>query len=162
MEILTGEVIYRLIEDYQEWNERVCREIDEDSRERLAYPGSVRILPDHVFRLSKPAIVGVRVLVGSLRPGLRLMREDGRPAGTVRSIRSGEQTLQRAIAGDEVAIALEGVTVGRQIKVGDVLYVDIPERHVKDLRCLELSYDEEEALEMIIRIKRRDNQYWGM
>ncbi len=162
VKIIDGNVIYKLIEDYLEWKEIVTKQLDEDSRIAIAYPAKVLLLPDCFFRLSKPAIVGVRILAGTLRPGLRLMREDGRSAGLIRSIRSGDQTLQKAGAGDEVAIAIDGVTCGRQIKIEDVLYVDIPEHHVKELRKIDLSYDEEETLEKIIEIKRKDSSYWGM
>ncbi|MCI0497174.1 MAG: translation initiation factor IF-2, partial [Thermoplasmata archaeon] len=67
-----------------------------------------------------------------------------------------------AIAGQEVALALEGVTVGRQVKPEDILYVDIPANNVKDLRCIELSHDENEVLDAVIRIKRKEDPYWGM
>jgi len=160
--IIEGNVIYELIEDYIVWKEEVSKRLDEESRSHIAYPAKVLLLPDCFFRLSKPAIVGVRVLAGTLRPGLKLIREDGRSAGTIRSIRSGDQTLQKANSGDEVAIALEGVTCGRHIKIEDVLYVNIPEAHVKELRKIDLSYDEKETLDKIIEIKRKENSYWGM
>jgi len=162
VKIIDGNIIYRLIEDYIVWKEEVAKQLDEESRSTMAYPCKVLLLPDCFFRLSKPAIVGVRVLAGTLKPGLKLMREDGRSAGTIRSIRSGDQTLQKAAAGDEVAIALEGVTCGRQIKIEDVLYVDIPENHIKELHKIDLGYDEEETLDKIIEIKRKEHSYWGM
>jgi len=43
-------------------------------------------------------------------------------------------------AGKEVAVSIDGPTVGRQINEGDVLYVDVPEKHAqgngaRTLRC---------------------------
>ena len=44
----------------------------------------------------------------------------------------------------------------------DILYVDIPESHMRELKCIDLSYDENEVLETITSIKRKENPYWGM
>jgi translation initiation factor 5B len=64
--------------------------------------------------------------------------------------------------GKEVAIAIPNVTVGRQFKVEDILYVDIPESHVSRLEKAELSVDEQEVLDKVIKIKRKEKFSWGM
>ena len=160
--VFLNRVVYRLVEEYQEWLEEKKKEIENRSREEITYPGSMMILPDYVFRLSKPAIVGVRVLAGRIRPEERLLKEDGRVVGKIRSIRDGEETLKEAKAGQELAVAIEGVTVGRQIREGDVLYVNLTEGDAKKLKELELNYDEKEVLEKVIRIKRKEDGLWGM
>ncbi len=162
VEILTGNIIYKIVEDYQEWVERRKRELEEASREEIVYPGKIKILPEYIFRISKPAIVGVRVLAGRIRPGQRLMREDGRVIGVIKSIRTQDQSLKEAKMGEEVAIAIEGPTVGRQIKPNDVLYVDIPESHARKLFSMELSFEEREVLEEVARIKRKEKPTWGL
>jgi translation initiation factor 5B len=63
-----------------------------------------------------------------------------------------------------VAISIEGPTVGRQINVGDDLYVDIPERHVKviEREMLDLlSPSMLEILEEFTSLKRREDPFWG-
>jgi len=162
VEILTGNIIYKIVEDYQEWVEKKKRELEEASREEIVYPGKIKILPEYIFRVSKPAIVGVRVLAGRIRPGQRLMREDGRVIGVIKSIRTQDQSLKEARMGEEVAIAIEGPTVGRQIKPNDVLYVDIPESHARKLFSTELSFEEREVLEEVARIKRKEKPTWGL
>lgn len=162
VEVLTSDVIYRLLEDYGAWAEKRRRELEAQSRLEVVYPGKVLLLPDHVFRVSKPAIVGVRVLAGRIRPGQLLMRDDGRDLGRVRSIRTGEQTLEEARNGQEVAIAIDGVTVGRQLDSGDVLFNVMPEQDAKALQSADLSGDEREALAEILAIKRRGDRFWGM
>ncbi|MDD1768990.1 MAG: translation initiation factor IF-2, partial [Methanomassiliicoccales archaeon] len=127
-----------------------------------AFPGKVKVLPNCVFRVSKPAIVGVRVLSGRIRPGQTLISGDGREVGKIRSMRSGEDTLREAIMGAEVAIGIEGATVGRQVNVEDILYVEIPESRVKELEEFELNADERMTLEELMRIKRKDDRFWGM
>jgi len=162
VKVLEGDVIYRLLQDYQAWAERRRQELDDARRLAMPYPAKVLFLPEFVFRASKPAIFGVRVLAGRLRPGLPLMREDGKPLGRVRSIRSGEDVVTEAVAGKEVAIAVDGVTVGRQVKGGDVLYVDLPEEAARTLRDQPLNPDERATLEEIGAIKRKEDPFWGM
>ena len=125
------------------------------------YPGKLTILRDHVFRASKPAIVGVRVLAGRIRPGEFLMKEDGRRVGKIKSIRSGEESLKEAIAGNEVAISIDDAVVGRQIDVEDILLVDIPEGDAHELADQQLKHDELEVLEQVAVIKRKEKPFWG-
>ena len=162
VKVLEGDVIYRLLQDTEAWVEERKRELDAARRLGMPHPAKVLFLPDFVFRASKPAIFGVRVLAGRLRPGLPLMRDDGRPLGRVRSIRSGEEVVTEAIAGKEVAIAIDGITVGRQVKGGDVLFVDLPESAARSLRDQPLNSDEKETLDQVAAIKRKEDPFWGM
>lgn len=162
VKVFEANVVYKLIEDYQAWMEDRRREIEAERRREIVYPGKILLLPEYVFRTSKPAIVGVRVLAGRIRVGQSLLRQDGRVIGKIRSMRSGEQSLREAMAGSEVAVAIEGPTVGRQINPGDVLYVDIPEGHVKTLEESGLGHDEMEVLEAVKAIKRKEDPFWGM
>jgi translation initiation factor 5B len=163
VKLLESDVIYRLIEDYVAWRDERKREIEEAGRKEIAYPAKLLFLPDHVFRASKPAIFGIRVLAGRIRSGEMLMRQDGRSLGRIKAIRSGEKSLDVASQGQEVAISVDGVTVGRQVHVGDVLYVDLPESDARALRDRQdLSVDERQALEQIATIKRKEDRFWGM
>jgi translation initiation factor 5B len=159
--IFENDVMYRLLEDYRKWCVERRAQLEVDRRLEVVFPGKIMILRDHVFRMSKPAIVGVRVLAGRVRPGQGLMKLDGRSVGRIKSIRSGESSLKEAIAGQEVAVAIDEPTVGRQIDVEDVLLVDIPEGHVADLAKFELKQDELEILEQVKEIKRKERPFWG-
>lgn len=162
LKVMTNQIVYRLIEDYQEWVEESKRKTDTDKRSEFAFPAKFRILPNCIFRVSKPAIVGVRVLAGRIRIGQPLIGVDGRDAGRIRSIRSGEDPMKEAKQGDEVAVGIEGVTAGRQINEDDILYVDLIGSAVKQLASLDINEDERMALEETIEIKRRDEPFWGM
>jgi translation initiation factor 5B len=63
--------------------------------------------------------------------------------------------------GAEVAVAIDGVTVGRQIDEEDILLVDVPESHARKLRRMDLSAAEEEVLEELQDIHRKDDHFWG-
>ena len=69
--------------------------------------------------------------------------------------------MKEAMQGAEVALAIEGVTVGRQIDEEDILLVDVPESHARKLRRMDLSAAEEEVLEELQEIHRKDDHFWG-
>ncbi|AGB03963.1 translation initiation factor aIF-2/yIF-2 [Aciduliprofundum sp. MAR08-339] len=162
IKIFTNNVVYKLIEDYEEWAQEKERELEAEKRMDITFPGKFKILPEYIFRLSKPAIVGVRVLGGRIRVGQRILRDDGRVVGRIKSIRKGDNNITEAIMGEEVAIAIDGVTVGRQIKAGETYYIDIPEEHAKKLFKMNLKYEDKEVLEEIARIKRGEKPFWGL
>ncbi len=94
--------------------------------------------------------------------GQRVLRDDGRVVGKIKSIRKGENNVTEAIMGEEVAVAIEGVTIGRQMKPDEIYYVDIPEEDARKLFKMDLSYEDREVLEEIARIKRKDRNFWGL
>jgi len=55
--VILGDIVYKLIEDHQEWLANKKKELEVDSRKEVVYPGKILLLPDCVFRVSKPAIV---------------------------------------------------------------------------------------------------------
>jgi translation initiation factor 5B len=162
IKIILSDIVYRIIDDYEEWLAEKKKEMEADSRKEMVYPGKAVILPDCIFRVSKPAVVGVRVLAGRIRTGQRLIRDDGKEIGKIKSIQKDKETIKEARMGDEVAISIEGATCGRQIDVDTVMYVDIPGAHCKELNEIELSYDEKDVLDQLCKIKRKDEKFWGM
>jgi translation initiation factor 5B len=161
IKIFENDVMYRLLEDYRTWCKERTKEVEVEQRLEIVFPGKIVIMRDHIFRVSKPAIVGVRVLAGRIRPGQGLIRQDGREVGKIKSIRSGEESLKEAIAGAEVAISIDDAIVGRQIDAEDILLVDIPESHAHELANYALKQDEVEALEQLAVIKRKEKPFWG-
>ena len=157
------DVIYTIMENYDVWVEKKKAELERERRQDYIHPGMIKFLPEHVFRVSHPAVIGVRILAGRIKDGMRLMREDGKVIGTIRGIQSENKSIEEAIQGQEVAISIEGVTVGRQIKGDDILYTSIPESDAKKLKEMDvLNIDEKDVLNRIIEIKRKGDKFWGM
>ncbi len=131
--IIKENVIYRILDEYERWREEEREREKKEKLSKLILPGKIQILPGYVFRRSNPAIVGVKVLAGVIKPKYPLMREDGRNVGEIKSIQREKKSLEEAKEGDEVAVAISGPMVGRHIFEGDILYVDVPREHAKEL-----------------------------
>ncbi len=154
VDIIVDKVIYHLLERFDEWLEKKKREVEEEKRKRITHPGMIMFLPNYTFRVSKPAIIGVRVIAGEIRPGQKLIRDDGKSVGKIKSIQHEKRTLSVAKQGMEVAVAIEGATVGRQIKPGQIMLVDISRQEIQQLLDMELTPDERDVLDKLIKIKR--------
>ncbi len=164
VKVFTNDVIYRLIEDYQEYAKKQQEQAEKKIFETIIRPGRFKILPGCVFRQSKPAVVGVRVLGGVVRTNADVMLENGNAVGKIKGLQSAGDNIPSARAGMEVAMAIDGATVGRQIKEEDFLFINVPERHAKVLEheiYESLSSDEKETLERFLEIKRKGNPFWA-
>jgi translation initiation factor 5B len=163
--VIEEKIIYRLIDDYQEWAEEKREEFRMRQLEGFTRPGKFALKPGYVFRRSKPAIVGVDVLGGILKPKFPVMRKDGHRVGIIREIQREQETVSEAKMGDELAVSMEGPIMGRHINEGDVLYVDVPRDQVialkRDLKDM-LSGDELGVLDEIIAIKQRKDPTYGV
>jgi len=166
IKIFEHNVIYKLIEDFEEWLKQLKEEEKKRELEKLIRPGKIRILPGFVFRRSDPVIVGVEVLGGTIKPGYPLMKESGERIGSILQIQDKGKTVHMARAGQQVAISIKGrVMVGRHIDEGDILYTDIPSSHARLWQTKykkELNEDEWHTLQEIIKIKRKHDPLYGM
>ena len=159
--VVTSNIIYGLVNDVEHWIKSRKEEMEEDRKQGMPVPSRIRIIPEYIFRAAKPVIVGVKVLSGRIKVGDNLIRTDGKYAGTIKSIREGEISKKFADAGVEVAVAIDGVTLNRQIFPDQDIYVDITEDVVKTLRGNSLDDETMKTLEEIIKIKRKENIFWG-
>ncbi len=162
--IFKSNIIYRLFNDYEDWLIKKREEQKKKELESLIRPGKFKILPGYVFRRSKPAIVGVKVLAGKIQPKYSLINSDNQKVGSILQIQDKGQNIKEATKDMEVAVSIKGPIVGRHIKEGDVLYVDVPESHARILLTKfknDLTIDEIETLQELIEIKRKEKPFWG-
>lgn len=159
--VIESKIIYSIKDDLLKVREEIMAEVMSEKRKAITFPCKLLIMPGNVFRISKPAIFGVRVLGGVLRSKSRLMRVDGKNLGSIKSIRSGDQSLQEAKQGEEVAISLDDITFGRQIKEDDILYSDVNERDFRILKDENLTVDENMVMDEIRNIRKRESPFWG-
>lgn len=162
--IITGEIIYRIIEDYQEWTVSKKKEIEQAELNELVMPCKIKILKGYVFRQSNPAVFGVEVLNGTLKPNTPLLTKQGKQLGAVKGVQKDQENIKSACKGAQVAVELPGATIGRQIKEEDELYSAVPEEHFRKFKDLKqhLSNEEKETLKEIAKIMRENNPVWGV
>ncbi|MEZ0344987.1 MAG: translation initiation factor IF-2 [Infirmifilum sp.] len=155
--IFTEKIIYRLVDNFMQWFEEQKALERRKIFEKLTPPAVVQILPGYVFRRRDPIIVGVRVITGRIRPGIKLITGDGREIGDVMQIREHDNVLEQAEEGAEVAISIRSkAMVGRQVNEGDYLYSDVPLEEVNLLLekyANELKDNEKEYLRKLLKFK---------
>ncbi|MEK6969984.1 MAG: translation initiation factor IF-2 [Nanoarchaeota archaeon] len=162
--VINHNVIYKTIEDYEKFVERLKKEIELKELSKLVRPCKFAILKGYTFRQNNPAIVGVEIEIGRIRSGDPIMKVDGTRISSVKSMEAEKESLTIAEQGKQVAMAMDGVTVGRQIEEGDFLYTDISEEDYKKLKELKkhLTKMEIDVLKEIAEIKRKNNPVWGV
>ncbi|PCN51149.1 translation initiation factor IF-2 [Candidatus Geothermarchaeota archaeon ex4572_27] len=156
--IFRGNILYRVVDDYVAWVAKVVEERRRREFESMILPGKIKVLEGYVFRHSKPAIVGVKVLAGRIRPKYPLIREDGTKVGQIHQIQERGVNLEEATKDMEVAISIREAVVGKHFDEGDVLLVEVPDLHIKKLMSEYrdwLTSEELEVLDELIKIKRK-------
>jgi translation initiation factor 5B len=156
--IFKHDIIYHLIDDYLNWRKREKEKREKTEFRRLTKPAKIKFLPGYIFRRAKPAIIGVEVLSGQIKPKSTLITKDGKEAGEILQIQDKGKSSPSAEMGKEVALSLAKVIVGRNINEGDILYVKIPEADIRKLEKFKnlLSQEEEETLDEVIQIIKKD------
>ncbi|KPV64787.1 MAG: putative translation initiation factor IF-2 [Candidatus Bathyarchaeota archaeon BA1] len=162
--IFQHNVIYHLIDNYIQWMKGEREKSLQRELDKLVRPGKIKFLPGYVFRKARPAIVGIEVLAGQIKPKYLLIREDGGDVGEIMQIQDRGQAISEARIGMQVAISLDKAVVGRHINEGDVLHVKVPEEHAKALLarfqdCL--SPEELNALNELVNLMRHKYPFWA-
>ena len=165
--IFENDVIYRLIEEYLDWVKEKEDEFKTIEYDKVKHPSKILFLPQYIFRRSDPAVIGIRVLGGTIRPKTQLINKNGKIIGVIRQIQDKSETIARATKNQEVAISIAGGVVGRNIKEtkDEFFYINIPEKDFKLIKQKfkkELTLDDKEILEEFVKIKRKDKKFWGL
>ncbi|MBT3395461.1 translation initiation factor IF-2 [archaeon] len=161
--IIKSPIVYKLIEDLEKWLKEEEMRLESKELDGLVKPFKLEILKNHTFRQSGPAIVGVDILGGTLKSNTQITK-DGTKLGVVKEIQLEGDNVNKADEGRQVAISLPNLTVGRQIKEGDILYSDIPPSDFRVLKTLQKYLNDKEVkiLKEIAKIKRNENPVWGI
>ena len=163
--VFKSNIIYEIFEAYEEYVIKIKERLKNEELDAMIRPGKIRVLEGYVFRQSKPAIVGIEVIAGRIKPGVRLINEDNQRVGIIQQIQSKKESLKESLKGEQVAISIKGGVVGKYFSENDYLHVDVPEKHVRLLLTKfreVLSEDELEALNDLIKIKRKENKLWAV
>jgi translation initiation factor 5B len=159
---ICSDIIYTLIDKFEEWRHEKKEELEKEMWKGLQKPCKIRILDGCIFRINNPAIVGVEIEAGVLKPNSNFFNEKG--SVSIKGVQDAGKNLNEANIGEQVAIAMPNITIGRQIKEGDTLYSDMTETEFKRLKELKnfLNREEIQILKEIAEIKRKNNPIWGI
>ena len=145
--ILQNKVIYQLVESYDKFIEGEKEKIRLEKLDTIIMPAKIRILPGHVFQRIQACRRWRR---GSRRLDKERiqLKKNGVEVGEIKAIQSEGAAVEKAVAGDKVAVSIEGPTVGRQIDEGDELTTVINDDTIKVLKELGMKAELELAREI--------------
>ncbi len=163
IKIITNDVIYRLIEDYEVWQKEKQDALIKEQLEGLPKPCKIEVLKNHIFRQSNPCVVGIEVLDGVLTAGMPLMKNNGDKLTFVKEIQANKKNVLKLDKREQAAISLPHITAGRQLNEEDILYSDISPVDFRELKKHSklLSPEDIDLLKEIAEIKRREDPFWG-
>jgi len=164
IKIITNEVVYKLIEDLEEWRKNKQADMERERMLGLSAICKLEILHKFVFRNSNPAVFGVKVAGGKLRTDLNLIDENDEKIGRVKNIQSKNASISEAGKDEEVAISIPGLNFDRKLGDSGYLYTQISESQFREFKKNKdlLSSDELKALQELAGIKRKKNEDWGI
>lgn len=164
VKLFQGDVIYQIIEEYEEWVEEKEAAKKKAFYDAIVKPAKFISLPKLVFRQSKPAIIGIEALSGTVKQGQTVINKNGEIVGMIASMEDKGETLPSISRGQRVAMAIKDAIVGKHFEEGDELYVNVSEKHYKFIEREfkdKLTEDEFETLYEFLDIKRKQNPEWG-
>lgn len=132
--VINANIIYKLIDDYKVWIENEIRIEKEGLEKMLIFPGRIKVLPNHCFRMSHPAVFGIEVTAGRVKPGYLLMKDNGEILGSIKELQDNGINKQEVRKGESIAMSMNDVTFGRQVKDNDDLYTFINDEQIRALK----------------------------
>lgn len=158
IKVISSNIIYKLVEDYMQYADSIRKNKISEIEKRIVLPAQIEIMPNSCFRVSHPAIFGVSVLAGAIKPGTPMINEEGVFVGRIKGIQNEGTPLEKARKGDMVAISMDEPFFGRQVKEGQTLFSKVTETDAKLLKgefSSLLNGEEAELLDKILQISRR-------
>ncbi len=156
--IIQSNIIYKLVDDYKAYVESVRRNKLVEVEKRLVLPAEIEVLSNSCFRASHPAIFGVEVLIGTIKPGIQMVNENGEFVGKLKGIQNEGTPLEKVRKGETAAVSMDEPTFGRQVKEGQKLYSRVSEYDAKVLMgefADLINEEEKKLLEKILSITRK-------
>ena len=164
LKIITNEIVYKLIEDVIKFRKEKQMEMEKSRLMKLSTICKLEILHQYVFRNTKPAIFGVKILGGKLISSLPIINENDEKIGNIKNIQSENKSVQEAKEGLEVAISIPGLNYERELKDKKYLYSNLGESQFKEFKKNKdlLTSPEMKVLQEIAELKRKTKADWGM
>lgn len=124
--IFDAQIIYHLTDQYEQYLKDLAQKQKDKARQSIVYPAIVQFLPDMCFNRSRPMIIGVRVIAGTLKKGTPLMTTGETPKciGFVENIKFNNNETDSAATNQEVSISVKAPSDWTPIATKDILFND--------------------------------------
>jgi translation initiation factor 5B len=157
IQVFNEKVIYNLVRNYTDWV-NYQREHEESILFNEIPPVcKFQFMKGFVFRRNYPAVFGAEIQIGKLRQKVEVINEDGKRIGIIHQIQENGKPIDEATQGEQVAVSIKEISVGRQINEGDIFYTNLKSKEAKMLIerfSARLAPDEKTLLDKIITMKR--------
>ena len=159
--IFSADIIYHLFDAWTAYLEQLAERRREETKAEAVFPCRFKVLPDSIFHAQDPIILGVSITKGQLRVGTPLVvpSRDMLLIGMVQSIELGRNEVQKAKAGEEVAIKLKtmpgmGNVVGhRHFFEGDEVVSRISRGSIDVLKAHYMKEMSKDDWKVVIKLK---------
>ena len=142
IQIIEGEVLYEVVDRLFLFRSELIETRQREIQKSFVEPVKLQFLPDCVFRTKQPAIVGIKVLRGFLRTGIRLMTERRKTIGTVNEIRREGEIVTELSVGQTGSIRLPDAKIDQSFYDGTILlYSEITHEQIE--RCWEIATEQQ-------------------
>ncbi len=162
--IFNENVIYNLVRSYTDWVQDQKEHEESIIFNEIPPICKIQFLKGYIFRRNDPAVFGAEILIGKLRQKIHVINEDGKRIGVIHQIQEHGKNIDEAKKDMQVAVSIQGPTIGRQINEGDIFFTDLTSRQAKLLQerfIARLSEDEKIIFEKILQLKRKSDPAFG-
>ena len=158
IQVFSERVIYNLVRNYTDWVSYQREHEDSILFNEIPPICRFQFMRGFVFRRNFPAVFGAEIQIGKLRQKVEVINEVGKRIGIIHQIQENGKPIDEATQGEQVAVSIKEISVGRHINEGDIFYTNLKSKEAKLLLerfSARLTPDEKSLLDKIIEMKRR-------
>jgi translation initiation factor 5B len=158
IQVFSERVIYNLVRNYTDWVSYQREHEDSILFNEIPPVCRFQFMKGFVFRRKFPAVFGAEIQIGKLRQKVEVINEVGKRIGIIHQIQENGKPIDEATQGEQVAVSIKEISVGRHINEGDIFYTNLKSKEAKMLLerfSARLTPDEKSLLDKIIEMKRR-------
>ena len=155
--IFSERIIYNLVRNYTDWVNYQKEHEESILFNEIPPICRFQFMKGFVFRRNYPAVFGAEILIGKLRQKVQVTNEVGKKIGAIHQIQKSGKPIDEATQGEQVAVSIKEVSIGRHINEGDIFYTDLKSKEAKLLSerfSSRLTPEEKDLLDKIIAMKR--------
>lgn len=164
VKVFNEQIIYNLVRSYTDWVEYQREHEESIIFKELPPVCKFQFMKGFVFRRNDPAVFGAEILAGRLKQKVQVINEEGKKVGTIHQVQENGKSIDEADVGMQVAVSINGPTIGRQINEGDIFYTDFNGSQAKQLLerfSHRLSEQEKAVLDLVVAMKRKNDPAFG-